>query len=100
MRTRQELFCTECHKYVQFNLDLDGDGNYTIPCPNCKHEHYRKVIGGKVSETRWRSSGGFTVVVSANTTTISTFATYSTVTSAGATGDYFLYQSWMNRTNS
>jgi hypothetical protein len=94
MTTRQELFCTECRRYVQFNLDLDGDGNYTIPCPNCGHEHYRAVKDGKVTETRWGSSGTSWTITGATTTSASTFDTYSTA----STGDSFLYESWMNTT--
>jgi hypothetical protein len=98
MKTRQELYCTECTRYVQFDLELDGDGNYTIPCHNCKHEHYRRVIKGKVSEVRWRSSGGFMTITATACTRASTFTVYASV-SSGITGTdtSFLYQSWMNR---
>jgi len=101
MTTRQELFCTECRRHVQFNLDLEGDGNYTIPCPNCGHEHYRAVIGGKVSETRWRSSGGFTAITYGVTSTASsTFTTYTGASASATTaGTGFLYEAWMNRTS-
>jgi Zn finger protein HypA/HybF involved in hydrogenase expression len=50
---RQELYCHNCGKYVQFNLDLSVDGNYKLNCPNCGHEHYRIVKDGKITDERW-----------------------------------------------
>jgi len=96
MIERQELYCTECHRYVQFDLEMDGDGDYEIACPNCQHLHYRKVINGLVSEERWRSSSNY---ISASNTTYSITSTYTTYATAATTdSSVFLYEAWMNST--
>ena len=50
---RQELHCHDCDGYVQFDIDLDLEGNHVLQCPKCGHEHCRVVQKGKVTETRW-----------------------------------------------
>jgi hypothetical protein len=50
---RQELHCHECNGYVQFDIDLEIEGNHVLECPKCGHEHCRVVQKGKISETRW-----------------------------------------------
>jgi len=35
MLIKQELHCHGCNQYVQFEVDINQDGNYTIPCPKC-----------------------------------------------------------------
>ena len=50
---RQELHCHECGEYVQFDLDLEMDGNHVLACPSCGHEHCRVVNKGVISDTRW-----------------------------------------------
>lgn len=52
---RQELHCHNCNKYVQFDLDLEMDGNHVLKCPSCGHEHCRVVQKGKITDTRWDS---------------------------------------------
>jgi len=56
MLVKQELYCHACDKYVIFDIDIEQDGHYTIPCPNCGHEHYRVVKNGCITSTRWASS--------------------------------------------
>ena len=55
MIDRQELWCHECMKYVQFDLDIELDGEHVIICPNCGHEHCRIIEKGIVTEARWDS---------------------------------------------
>lgn len=50
---RQELHCHDCGKYIQFDLDLEVEGNHVLECPVCKHQHCRVVQKGKVSDIRW-----------------------------------------------
>ena len=61
MVERQELNCHECGGYVQFDIDLEIEGNHVLECPRCGHEHCRVVQKGKISETRWdtRNSLGY-----------------------------------------
>lgn len=53
MIERQELYCHECRKYVQFEIDLKLEGNHVLKYPNCGHEHCRVVKNGKVTDERW-----------------------------------------------
>jgi len=97
---RQELYCHNCGRYVQFDIDTSLNGNHVIICPNCKHEHYRIVEDGIITKDRWGSANSNPsacyVVNSATITTTpnSTFTMYSNASYNG--GDVFLYMSWMN----
>lgn len=92
MIERQELYCHNCGKYVQFNLDLSLDGNYKLDCPNCGHDHYRVVKDGKITDERYGQSSAqqsYQQIYTTSYTTQSTYTTYS--------GTYaHLYGSWMN----
>jgi len=103
MKERQELHCHECNKYVQFDLDLDLDGNHVLTCPNCGHEHCRVVKNGKITEERWssRNRNLATITVSqatVTTTTTSTYTSYDSTSSNTTDTSSFLYSSWMNTT--
>lgn len=58
MIERQELHCHDCGKYIQFDIDLEIDGNHVLECPFCKHQHCRIVQKGKVSDIRWDNRNG------------------------------------------
>ena len=96
---RQELWCHDCGNYVQFDIDMEMDGNHVLECPSCGHEHCRVVRDGRITDIRWGSRNGPTINVSAATTTCSTASTFDTYTSTSTSGtsSSFLYQSWMNR---
>ena len=103
MTERQELYCHNCGKYVQFDVDMELEGNHVLTCPNCGHEHCRVVKGGKITEDRWDSRNP-TYQVSSSTTTFSTTSTWNTYSSTSSTSSYaaassFLYGSWMNATS-
>lgn len=55
---RQELFCHNCGRYVQFPIDLSINGNHVLKCPNCKHEHCRVVRDGVITDDRWDRRNG------------------------------------------
>ena len=109
MTERQELHCHACQKYVQFDLDLELNGNHVLECPNCSHEHCRVVENGQITGDRWdQRNGAVPVSTSSMTwTTTSSWATYTsgtptTYSTSAATsntdssGQVFLYQSWMD----
>jgi len=125
MNERQELHCHSCNNYVQFDLDMELNGNHVLECPKCGHEHCRVVENGKITGDRWSSRNGngltFTVT-NTSFTTISTFDTYSsnfdstyggTSDNTSATTSFylgtdgggdsqaksFLHGSWMNTTS-
>lgn len=50
---RQELWCHDCERYVQFDVDIHLDGEFLIRCPNCGHEHCRIVRDGRITDIRW-----------------------------------------------
>jgi hypothetical protein len=100
---KQELHCHACDRYVQFELDMDVNGNHVLECPNCKHEHCRVVYNGEITGDRWdRRNGVRTYRVSPSYTTSSTTSTYTTYVNGGqttgGTTDTFLYSSWSNTT--
>ena len=69
MIERQELFCHACNNYVQFNLDLEIDGNHVLKCPSCGHEHCRVVKNGQITAERWDSRNVPTITVPISTIT-------------------------------
>jgi DNA-directed RNA polymerase subunit RPC12/RpoP len=99
MIERQELYCHECGRYVQFDIDVSLNGNHVLNCPNCGHEHCRVVKNGIITEDRWNSRNPTYNVStwSMSTSTTSTYDYYS-VNTAG-TGNSFTYASWMNQTS-
>jgi hypothetical protein len=98
MIERQEIYCHNCTRYVQFNLDLSMNGNHVLHCPNCGHEHCRVVKNGKITDDRWDTRNGPTIPVSSQTTTSSTTSTYMVFNLNSAAAPGFLYQSWSNTT--
>lgn len=92
---RQELYCHECNRYVQFDMDLSLNGNHVLNCPNCGHEHCRVVENGEITGIRWEQRNGPTWTISLNSTasSISTFA-------SSTTNDSFTYSAWMNLASS
>ena len=85
---KQEIYCHACDGHVQFELDLDLDGDYELQCPNCGHTHYRRVRQGIITDIRWRSSSQQFMQI--------TTATYSvqsilTTMSSGTGGAYYQY---------
>ncbi len=54
---RSNVHCTNCGRDFGAEFDLAVEGNLTIVCPHCGHEHYRRVEAGEVTERRWASSG-------------------------------------------
>jgi len=91
LEERQELYCHNCGKYVQFNVDMSLNGNHVLECPNCGHEHCRVVKDGIITGDRWDSRNQ-TFAISINQTAFTTCSTYATTTSVT------MYASWMNIT--
>jgi hypothetical protein len=77
---RQELWCHNCSRYVQFSVDLELNGRHIIKCPNCDHEHYRVVNKGVITEERWGSSNNIPTYFVTNTTFSMISITSSTAT--------------------
>lgn len=78
----QELYCHNCNGYVQFPIDLEMDGEYTLHCPGCRHEHMRYVEKGIISDRRWGSANrpalyAYTIR-NANTSYTTTSTAYTT----------------------
>lgn len=97
MIEKQELYCHNCNRYVQFDLNLSLNGNHVLMCPVCRHEHCRVVEDGKITSDRWDSRNGnagwgLYNIQASGTSVDSTYDTF-----AGSTD---FYQSWMNTTTS
>jgi hypothetical protein len=91
---RQELQCTNCGKYVRFDMDFGLDGNHEITCPLCQHIHYRVVKNGKITEERWNSSAGSIFTVSNVSASTGSYGV-TMCTGSATTSSYYLYDSWM-----
>lgn len=96
MIERQELHCHDCDRYVQFDIDVELNGNHVLNCPNCGHEHCRVVNDGIISDQRWDSRNGNIVP----TYYVSGSATYTTTSidtmSTGSSS--FTNDMWLNTT--
>ena len=102
-KQHQELWCHDCENYVQFDIDVEQNGNHIIVCPNCGHEHCRVVRNGIITEARWdRRNGGYAYFnpQSAYYTTgnrysaSSVYTTYVQNSGNNASSAAFLYGSW------
>lgn len=104
MVEKQELYCHNCDKYVQFDIDVSLNGNHEIVCPNCGHIHYRVVQNGRITSERWNSSLPTYQVSYTTSSSTSTYVSYTNnLTTASSSNDdihMFLYTSWMNATAS
>jgi len=110
MKERQELWCHECQKYVQFDIDVSLNGQHIILCPSCGHEHLRIVENGVITEARWGSSNNNAMNYSPysamqtfmttgmTTSAASTYNLYTNSVNNGAT-TAFTYMAWMNTGN-
>ena len=96
MIERQELHCHDCNRYVQFDIDIELNGNHVLNCPNCGHEHCRVVENGRITDVRWDQRNGNlqTYIVTSGTAT--TTATSIDTTSTG--GSTFSTDMWLNTT--
>lgn len=52
-RVLTEFTCYCKKKYIYVYLNTGVDGNYTIVCPTCGHEHHRTIKGGFITEDRF-----------------------------------------------
>lgn len=52
---RTDMWCHQCHKGFIAELDFSINGNHTVECPHCGHEHCRVIVDGKITGDRWDS---------------------------------------------
>lgn len=104
---RQELNCPGCRRTYRFDLDFKLDGNHEVICPGCGHTHYRIIVDGRITETRYQSYSNYAiyaatgyqmVATSSTNTSYDTGGTASGTMSTG-TGSMFLRNAWMNSTS-
>ena len=101
-RETQELHCHNCNNYVQFKIDTEQNGNHEIVCPVCGHIHYRLVVNGIITESRWNSNnnnvitGSFYIATILSSSVTSSYSAY--VVNSPSTSDctVFTYGSWGN----
>lgn len=53
---RTDEICTSCKKMFIMKVDFNVNGNHTMVCPHCGHQHCRVIKDGKVTGDRWDSS--------------------------------------------
>lgn len=81
MLKRQELHCHNCNNYVQFEVDIELNGNHVLKCPSCDHEHCRVVRDGEITDDRWDSRNQtFNVSGTMSYTANSTWTAYNNST--------------------
>lgn len=93
-KQRQEIHCHECERYVQFEIDLDLDGNHVLECPNCGHEHCRVVRKGVITGIRWDSRNGPTIPIYHTGTTMTSIVITTTWTDSATSASWFIANSW------
>ena len=59
-RHAHEMDCTNCSWYNYPMLDETMNGNYTVICGNCGHQHYRCIEKGVVTQDRHSKKYGET----------------------------------------
>jgi hypothetical protein len=97
MIERQELHCHDCDKYVQFDIDVELNGNHVLNCPNCGHEHCRVVNDGIITDQRWDSRNGNVVATYYVSGTATCSAMSVDTTSTGS--NTFTTDMWLNTTS-
>jgi len=100
MNERQEIWCHNCNHYVQFDIDMELDGNHVLLCPNCQHEHCRVVKNGVITDDRWdsRNATYYVSIASAATSTTSVTISLVSASTTSGTGALYLASSWMSTT--
>lgn len=103
-KERQELHCHACYQYVQFDIDVEQNGNHVIICPVCGHEHCRYVRNGVITEGRWdRRNGDGTItnvggnnyaVTGLSSSASSIYAAYVVNSPSNCDCAGFMYASW------
>ena len=101
IKERQELHCHACDNYVQFDIDVEQQGNHVIICPVCGHEHCRVVTNGIITDARWDTRNGFNQQTAIYTTGVgwsssSVYTTYVVNSGTNASTAAFTYNSWNN----
>jgi hypothetical protein len=98
MIERQEIHCHDCDQYVQFDIDVELNGEHVLNCPNCGHEHCRIVTDGIITDKRWDSRNGDMLTFAVCTGTMTSTATSIDTTSTGSST--FSTDMWLNATTS
>ena len=62
-RHAHEFDCTNCMFYNYPMLSETMNGNYTIKCGNCGHEHYRVITKGAVTQDRHDKNRGAAEII-------------------------------------
>jgi hypothetical protein len=114
-KERQELHCHNCNKYVQFDIDIEQNGNHVVICPECGHEHCRVVNNGIITDVRWdsrnnsnnyrRGSKGSSYLNRPNTylttgitsSSASVYAVYVGNTGGDLQSTYAMYSAWAGK---
>lgn len=52
-RVKYEFNCTNCPAIFDVKLNINMRGNYRVHCPGCGHIHYRQIVNGKITDTRF-----------------------------------------------
>lgn len=92
---KQELYCHNCTKYVRFDIDLNVNANYLLVCPECGHQHYRRVVDGVITDERWGQDPSQEVITITATSTSAT-SYLASATSSTTSATMYLRQAWAN----
>jgi DNA-directed RNA polymerase subunit RPC12/RpoP len=98
MEVRQEIYCHNCGGYVQFTFDNSLNGNHTIICPKCGHEHCRVIKNGEITGDRWDSRNGMTFLTYQVVYSPISFEINYDTSGSTAADSTFLCQSWSTTT--
>lgn len=55
-QVRTQMDCHNCHKNFIATIDYEINGNHSILCAYCGHEHQRVIRNGVMTQERWGST--------------------------------------------
>lgn len=87
-----DMHCHACSKTFRAELDFSIQGNHVIECPHCGHEHYRTIVGGKITDDRWGHANDSSRATRARSVWKSSVIQAKTSTAAA-----FMRDAWLNR---
>lgn len=56
VRTTED--CHNCSGQFVARINYDLDGDHRIVCPRCGHVHFRTIVKGVMTQTRWSPKDG------------------------------------------
>lgn len=99
-RVRTSMFCHSCNSTFIAELDFAINGTHVAVCPRCKHEHFRVIKDGQITEERWPEGTKLIYVEQQRIWPTSDVLHIEGATPAAHIRDRWLHDAWLNRSDS